>query len=165
MVRSRLPAMASAPTAGRLEEKIVLSNGFTQVVPAVQIVNGMFADTGDVSANDPNDVKGAVAVPLISANTGVDAVRPLTPRVKSIASPVQVVGELQVIVPETLANEPVKPTVKPVIVNGDDGAATAVNDRIDAAEAVIVPNRMHARSATAFVNLLPLFITTPTFLL
>ena len=152
------------PTNGRLEEKRVLSNGFTQVVPAVQIVNGMVADVGDVSTNDPSDVKGAVAVPLISANTGVAAVTPLTISVKSIASPVQVAPELHVIVPETVANEPVAPCVKSVIVNGDVVGTVTVNEEIVDADAAIVPNRMHARSAAALVNLFPLFMFCRTFL-
>ena len=118
----------------------------------------MVADVGDVSTNAPNDVKGAVADPVISANTGVAAVIPLMPRVKSIASPVQVAVPAQVMVPETLANEPEEPKVKSVIVNGDDGAAVAVNEEIVAAEAVMIPNRVHARSAVTLFNLVLLFM-------
>jgi len=158
MVKPKVPAMVSAPpgTPGRLEERIVWSKC------PIPTVNGNAPGPGDVSTNEP--VAAALASPTISADTGVVALRPVTPRTKDSAAPEQVVVALQVIVPDALASEPVKPKVKPVIVNGFDGTAAAVNVRIDAAEAVTVPNRMHVRSAAALVNLFPLFMSVSTFL-
>ena len=136
--------MKSEPTAGRLDEKMVLSKE-----PALT-VNGMLAASGEVSTNRPEAF--AVASPTISAETGVDAVSPVTPTLKDIADPVHVVSELQVTVPETMASPPVKLWVKPLTVNGVEGEAAAVNEEMVPAEALRVPNKMHAKTAVVLTH-------------
>jgi hypothetical protein len=143
IVRSRRPPIAREPTAGRLEEKTVWSNA------PLATVKGMVAESGDVSTNEP--LAAALASPTISADTGVDALRPVTPRLNTSAAPVHVVSEVQVTVPDTMASEPVKLSVKPVTEKGVEGAADAVNEEIVPAEAVIVPNSMHAKTVPAHV--------------
>jgi len=123
--------MRSEPTAGRLDEKMDLSK---EPVPTV---NGTLAEIGEVSTNRPEAL--AVASPTISAETAVDAVRPVMPRLKDIADPEHVVSELQVTVPDTIASVPLKLWVKPLTVKGVDGAAAAVNEEIVPAEALMVP--------------------------
>jgi len=144
MVRLRLPVTNSEPTAGRLDENMVVSKG-----PAAT-VNGTLAETGVVSTKRPEAF--AVASPTISAETGVDAVRPVMPTLKEIADPVHVVSALQVTVPDTLASEPLKVVVKAPTLNDDAGVATAVKEEMVPAEAVMLPNKMHAKAAVALAH-------------
>jgi hypothetical protein len=98
-------------------------------------------------------VAAAVDVPTITAVAGVRVVSPIMPRLKLIAGPVQVDSELHVTVPETMASEPVKLVVKPLTENGVFSEALAVKEEIVAAEAVMVPKRMHDRTAAALAYL------------
>jgi hypothetical protein len=59
---------------------------------------------------------------------------------------------LQATVPETIASLPLKLWVRPLTVKGVDGAAAAVNDEIVPAEALMVPNKMHAKAAVAWAQ-------------
>jgi hypothetical protein len=146
IVKFIVPPITSDPpgTPGKFEERIMVSNG------PFPILKGRVAEVGVVSTNAP--AASALASPTISADTGVVALSPVTPRAKVSAAPLQVTSELQVMVPETLASEPVKPVVRVLMLKGDAGVAAAVKEEIEAAEAVMVPSRMQAKTAAALAH-------------